>query len=460
MADGATRTNGEPPRQDGQTPALAALYRLTLESLLCSSHKELVFRILNRTVELVRYDRAALFTFREGKPVLSGISGKAEISDDTALASTWKRLIKNLEDPEQSRILTRISFPGSAKAWDSLAERFPDLSVAWVPIQAEGRTVAGIWLERWSGTPWVGEELKLLASLATGYGGVWSKLEKRRGMLSRLGSALRKKRVSLVLLLLLAGLAFWPVPLRVVAECEVVPDDPVVVTAPLDGVVDEVLVDPGERVRAGQTLFVYDKRVAVEELKVARQQVRIIGSSLQRSRRQAFADAEARAEIVLLTLRLEQEKIRLALAEANFEKLEVGSPASGVAVVDDPFEWRGRPVQVGEKVLMVVNPARTKLKIRINEDDNVPFDRSEPVKVVLNAMPDRSLAARLTYVAESVTMSRDNAPTVMAEAQWMGADDNLRMGLRGVAVTYGKRVPFIYAALRKPFAALRRLIGV
>ncbi len=47
---------------------------------------------------------------------------------------------------------------------------------------------------------------------------------------------------------------FWRVPLRVVAPCEIVPEDPYLVTAPLNGVISEVVVDSGADVAKGDLL--------------------------------------------------------------------------------------------------------------------------------------------------------------------------------------------------------------
>jgi multidrug efflux pump subunit AcrA (membrane-fusion protein) len=71
----------------------------------------------------------------------------------------------------------------------------------------------------------------------------------------------RLKRLPLLvtsLAVLASAMVLVPVRLTVLAPAELVPAHPVSVRAPLDGVVQQLLVSPNEAVRAGQPLFAYD----------------------------------------------------------------------------------------------------------------------------------------------------------------------------------------------------------
>lgn len=453
---GGGRPGPPPPGQP-----LAVLYRLTLEALASGNVKELSFRILNRSVDLTPYHRATLFDLSRGRPRFLGVSGRVEAETYSPLREAWQDLAAALPDPGKAAVLGQGSFPGRERQWSLLDKASGGLSAVWVPIPAKGRVLAGLWLERWSGGRWQEDEVRLLESLCAGYGAVWDKLLRRRGLLERLGPALARKGWAFGILgLVLAGALAWRMPLRVVAPCEVAPRDPFVVTAPLNGVVAEVAAQPGQAVKPGDTLFVYDKRVAMEDLKVARQQAQIIQSSLTRARMQAFGSEEARADVALLELKLEQERVKLELAESNFSRLEVKAERAGTVVINDPFEWRGKPVRIGEQVMLLVDPASTKLRIWLAEDDNMAFDPARPVKVLLNAFPDQARQARLIYVAQGVSLSPKGVPSVMAEAEWPAPDPALKPGLQGVAVAYGRDVSLAYWVLRRPFAALRKIAGL
>jgi multidrug resistance efflux pump len=299
----------------------------------------------------------------------------------------------------------------------------------------------------------------LTASLAVSYAAAWRALHRQPKWDQMLRRLLKPNKTGLLAAGLLLLSLLWHLPLRVVAPCEVVPKDPWVVTAPLNGVISEVLVQPGQDVQPGDLLFTYDKRTAQEELKVARQQVEIIRSGLNRAKLQAFVDPKSRAEVGMLEYRLEQEETRLQMAEYTVGKLEVSAETKGRVVLDDPHRWRGRPVALGEMVLMIVNPQSNKVRIWLPETDNVDFDRDHLPKVVLNAFPEKEQKARLTYVAQNVVTNPEGVASVTAEARWETEQPEMRIGLKGMAVLYGRQVPLAYWLLRKPLAHARNLLG-
>lgn len=465
----------EPRDESGLTAeafqSLVALQQLTLEAGLSENPKQLQFRVLNRTHAYCPYDRAVLWELpSRGQPRLLGVSGAVEAHPQGPLTVTWRALTAALTPRDQPAILTSAHLPGQEAAWTELGRRTGTLSVIWLPIVVEGRPVAALWVERWAGKRFTAGDLARLQPLALAYGVAWRSVARQPSRLTRLVRDRKRVVAGIGALLVLAALVLVPVPLRIVAPCEVVPRDPVVVAAPLEGVIDEILVLPGRPVQAGERLAVYDQRVAVEELKVAQQQVQIIESDLQRARVQAFDRPAARAEIALLENRLEQERTRLRIAEYRAARLEVKAPVAGVVQLDDPHAWRGRPVQVGERLMTIVDPEQSKVRIWLPEHDNVPLDPRRPLTIILDSDPRATRTARLLFLSNHSQVAPDGRARFRAEAEWLppAPDESereapasaLKMGLQGTAVLYGEEVPLGYWLLRRPLAAVRRFLGV
>jgi len=259
--------------------------------------------------------------------------------------------------------------------------------------------------------------------------------------------------------LLAAALAWVRVPLRVVAPCEVVPRHPVVVTAPVDGVLAEVLARPGDVVAEGERLAVYEEDAVREEMNVLRRQVEMAEADLESSRALALDDRRARAELRLLENRLAQERVRLAAFEARVERMAVSAPVGGTVLMGDPALWRGRPVATGERILTLVDPADTRVRIWLPQNDRIDFDFGRPARILLHAHGGGAHAARLSYVAEVAQASPEGESAFPAEAEWMSPPGWSVLGLRGTAVLYGERVSLGYFLFRKPLAAVRRWIG-
>ena len=450
-----------PPQVSGEAfEALATLQQLTLEAGLSENLPQLIFRILNRSIGYCRYDRAALWKLTGRRPKLFGVSGQVGVKEYTPLVSDWRRVVESLPARDAVSIVDGRKFGASASTWDGLVQRTRGLSVMWLPIVVNERTVAGLWLERWGSARFTQNDVARLGSLAVAYGVAWRSVTRQRGALARILQSRRRQITIGLVVAVAAALCFVHVPLRVVAPCEVVPKDPVSVAAPLNGVLDEMPVLPGRQVAAGELLAVYDQRVALEELKVARQQVQIIESDLQRARVQAFDDPVARAQIALLENRLEQEQTRLRIAEYRADRLEVRAPVAGTLMLDDPQEWRGRPVQVGERLMMIVDPRKTKVRIWLPEHDNIAFDRERPLTIVLDSDPRRSRSAALHFLANHSQVNRAGQAGFRAEADWAEAAPDVKLGLQGSAVLYGHDVPLGYWLVRRPWATVRRFLGI
>jgi multidrug resistance efflux pump len=439
--------------------SLATLQQLTLEAGLSEDLKQLQFRMLNRSVAYCRYDRATLWDLRGRQPRLLGVSGQADGQAHGPLVDEWQRVVAALPRRETVQLGPQVP-DGVAGAWQCLMRRTGGLAALWLPIVVDNRPVAALWLERWAGGRFTESDRKCLDALALAYAVAWRSVAPRPAWWRR-ALATRPRMVTAgVLITLLGTLVFVSVPLRIVAQCEVVPKDPVAITAPLAGVIAEVVVLPGRTVESGTLLAVYDKRVAEEELKVAQQQVQIVESDLQRARVQAFQDAPARAPVALLENRLAQERTRLGLAQHHVDQLEIRAPVSGTVMLTDPHEWRGRPVQVGERLMMVVDPQQTRLRIWLPEKDNLRFNEQRPLHVILDADPRTSHPATLRFLANHSQTTSTGQVCFRAEAEWATSAPNVKTGLQGTAVRYGDTVPLGYWLLRRPLAAVRRWSGV
>ncbi len=455
-----TATVTSPSVSAGAFHSLARLQQLTLEAVLSDDPKQLVFRILNRSVIYCRYDRAVLWDLASRHVRLLGVSGSTEVNHRSPLASEWRSLIGSIPEKNRPAMIEPDALDGQKEAWDALAKRTHGLSIVWLPIKIDDRIVAGLWLERWGGKQFTNEDLAQLEALALAYGVAWRSVVRRPSrLMSRFAS--RKRMAAIIGAgLLIAALCLVKVPLRIVTHCEVVPLDPLVVTAPLNGVIDEIPVLPGRSVECGELLAIYDKRVATEEMKVAQEQVQIVESDLQRSRVQAFDDPSARSAIALLENRLEQERIRLQIAQHRVNQLEVRAPVSGTLMFNDPHEWRGRPVQIGQRLMMIVDPAATKLRIWLPDTDNIDFDQDRPLAVILDSDPRSSRSARLRFLANHSQVGKDGVTYFRAEADWVNAGPNMKTGLQGTAILYGGKVPLGYWLLRRPFGAVRKYFGI
>ncbi|MHC4873496.1 MAG: efflux RND transporter periplasmic adaptor subunit [Planctomycetota bacterium] len=440
--------------------SLASFNKIILESGLCGNIQELIFLILNRTIECSFYDRAYLFSgMKDGNKCL-GVSGTAEADAQSVPVTERRQLLKSTQEITEPLELSEEIFSGrSRESYSDISGENGGNKICCFPVTVLGEVKAVLWLERWGGKEWQSGEVNLIKSLAIGYGSSWRIFSSKSAVEKSSGFLKNKAKWLAAVAVLIALLIFIKVPLRIVAPCEVVPEKPSAVTAPIEGIIKTVAVEPGDVVEEKALLFEYEKQVPLDELKAVKQRISVVKAQLEQARAEALNEKLKRAEVKILKYRLAEEEAKLSIAEYKTERLEVHAPVSGVVLLDDPNEWRGRPVTVGERVLMVVNPLESKVRIWLPQDDKISIDRGRPVRIILNTVTSDSVIADITYISNHAEVVPGGGAVFAAEAAWQGVPESHWMGLKGSAVIYGAKVPLYLWLFRKPLNTLRRYIG-
>jgi len=455
-----TSSQQQPSSQNSLLQHMAAINRLNIKAFSAKKKESLIFIILNDTIHAIRYDRAVLWDMEGKKPKILGVSGQHEVNKDARLTKHWEAMAAGIIDPKKSQIITVDSLGSGSKDWQEYQEQ-KSASVIWIPIMHENELVLGLWLELFDGIKneaTLDDTLKFLGNFLTpAYASAWIKFRPKFHLKD---VKLEKSQISIFLAGILLFLLIVRIPLRVIAPCEVVAQDPFFITAPLEGTIEEVVVEPGEFVNKDQTLYEYDKRVALRNLRVAEKEKEILEAEVARANTLGLQDKRSRAELRLLQLKLEKEKVNLNLAKWQASQLTQNAPVSGIVMLDNPDAWRGKSVQVGQRIMTINDPEETKLRIWIPESDNVVLNPDTPIKVILNISPQTSHFAKLNYIANESVLNPQRAPSFVAEANWIKQPEGIKLGLKGTAILYGENVSLFYFLIRKPWSTLRNTLGI
>jgi hypothetical protein len=265
--------------------------------------------------------------------------------------------------------------------------------------------------------------------------------------------------------LLLGAACLVPVPLTALAPFEVVAENPRLATAPMEGVVADILVEPNQAVVAGQPLYTFDDTVLRSEAAVASQKVNVARARLQTTQSAAFRDNDMKRALSVTQKDLELAEAEFAYAKAMLAKITVLAPADGIAIFAARNDWIGKPVRVGEKVIEIAEPARVAYKISLGVHDAIALSDGASIRLFFDADPLDAKAAKLveaSYHAQEVAggqlayilkaMPEKGGPEEGATAQ--------RIGLRGTAQISGERVSLGFYLFRRPIAALRQYLGM
>ncbi|MEO0393283.1 MAG: HlyD family efflux transporter periplasmic adaptor subunit [Pseudomonadota bacterium] len=449
--------------------ALAALVQLEQRVRATSDVAELYFRIVNETALLIQYRHAALFCRHTpatpgGK--LAALSNVPVIDQQAPMVAWLKNMHRHLDrSADATAVPLALTVddvpPKLAKEWHEWQAPY----ALWLPLIARDKNqlVASVLLFR--DQEWSEAEQRIVTILADAYGYSLAQLSQGKRGFSWVPRLRGKKSRKLTwgLIAAVIGLMLLPVRLSVLADVEVVPSDPYHIRAPLEGVIDEALVDPGDQVSAGQALLAYDERDLGNRLALGEQELNVAETELQRVSQAAVTDPRAKAQLATLTAQRDEKRTEVDYLRTLVERAAVTAPIAGVAIFDDADSLTGRPVQLGQRLMTVAAADEVSMELWLGTSDAIPLAVGAPVTLFLNVEPERPIPGALTRTG-LLAEPRDNGISAYrlraAFDDRLSPDERPALGLRGVAKLEGERVTLFYYLFRRPFSVLRQWFGV
>lgn len=450
---------------------LLALLGLCHQARGAASADELAFIAVNDTRALCAYRQAALWFPNGGVRTLSGV---VQPESNAPYVHWLNRLCRALSAPPDGagelrgrpRRVDRAALPAELAAqW---TDWLPSEAV-WLPILASeehaGSALGGVLLA--GDVRFSDDALALLdewlhawrhAWLARFRLPLWSRGLLRSKLVSQ-RSTPRWRRRSYQIGLLLLCMPFLPVHLTVLAPGEMVPADPAVIRAPLDGVIGEFHVQPNEAVKAGQLLFTFDEAALASRLEVARLALATEEAKYRQFAQLALSDQASKAQLAVLVGTISEKGAEAEFLRSQLERSRVLAPRDGIVLFDAPSEWKGRPVQTGERVMRLARLGEVEIEAWLGIGDAVPIADQAPVRLYLAATPFSSIAGKVRYIAHDAIPRPDGSYAYRLRASLEQTAEGT-IGLKGTAKLYGEWVPLGYWILRRPLATIRQFVAL
>ncbi|HEV7370293.1 efflux RND transporter periplasmic adaptor subunit [Arenibaculum sp.] len=424
---------------------------------------ELAFVMVNETAGLLPYRQAVLWRCaRRGDGRVLAVSGVADPDGDGPYLAWLRRLLRRVAGGPRAQAIHAFGRQDVADDPDLDAgwrEWLPDAAL-WVPLaDPAGRLGGGLLFVR--GEPWGEAEQHLFGYLGEAYGHAWAARTGRGGFGAGWRPRLGGARTAAAAAVLLLAAAFIPVRQSVLAPAEVVPTAPTLVRASIDGVVDRVHVDPNQPVETGQPLLSLDATRLQARLKVALKARDIARAQYLQAIQQAVADPRAKARLAVLEAEVEQQGAEVEYVQSLLARVEIAAPHAGIAIFDDVNEWAGRPVSTGERILLLADPAKVELEIRVPLSDALALALEPGAEIAFfrNVAPDRPVDARLASASYRSAPTPDGVRAYRVTAAFADGAEPLRIGLEGVAKIYGPETTAAMWVLRRPLAVARQWLG-
>ena len=249
-----------------------------------------------------------------------------------------------------------------------------------------------------------------------------------------------------------------PVRLTVLAQAEVVPQDPFLVRAPLDGVIDRFDVRPNQPVQSGTPLFSLDTTALRARMEMASKALDAAQEEYRQSAQLAVTSDKSRADIAERRGNLQERSVEMDYTARQLARVQVKAERAGIAVFADASDWVGKAVSVGERVLLVADPHRVELVAWLPAADALPVAAGDTLTLYPQGVVLGSYEATVTSVSYRTEMAHDGYLAYRVKAAFAPGKAP-RLGQVGTARLHGGWAPLAYAVLRRPLGLARQWLG-
>lgn len=450
--------------RSAQVTRLAGLVQLE-KRVRAAGLEELGFIIVNETVTILPY-RQSLFWQKWPRSKVIAVSGVATAEPNAPYIIWARQLCAHIE-----RLVSSAPHAGGIRQFiaadlpQQVARQWPEWFPAylvWIPI-GSGALLLG------REKPLDEAEESLLPYVADAYDHAWRARFSSGRLMSRTrrrkergdsGRGIGSRLLIAAALLAVVAAGFYPVRQSVLASAEVIPRQPSLARAPLNGVISQIMVRPNEHVSEGQLLFVLDPRDLRNQLEVSTRAREAMEVELRQAQQASVMDPQVRANLPVLRGKLEQQQAEVNYLTEQLNRIEVKAERAGLAVFDDPNDWLGRPVVIGERIMLIADPANVEIEAQMPAADAIDLTIGSPVRLFLNIAPERPLDGELTFVSYQPRKGVDGVLGYRVKAALAPDEAAPRVGLKGTAKLYGDEVPLAYFLFRRPIAAARQWLGL
>ena len=443
-----------------QINGLSTLWQLGVESRAAESQRALGFIITNESRRLVDYQQAAFWESKGRNGRVISVSGVNQIDRHSDYVMTLRSVAAFFaaESLKQEDINQPISLSVNALPNNLAVHSLLHGELLWIPFIEDSQLIGGIILLK--PADWLPNEMSMMKLLSEAYAYSWRSLKPKHSIFYNLFLFLTSRLIRNSVVLIFFVALWLPVSMSALAPAEVVAVSPVIVSSPYQGVFESFLVPQNSYVKTGDLLFKLNDVDVRNKQIMATKALRISKINLERASKLSFIDEDAKANLLTLQGEVEQKQAELDYAIELLGRINVTSPTNGVAIYSDPNEWLGRPLQTGERIMTIADPANVEVKLLLSVDDMIDYSPGARVTFFLNVDPMNPLEATVRQSTFTAKESSSGILSYDVKAHFASDTALPRIGLKGTAKLYGKKVTLFYYLFHRPVSWVRRTLGV
>jgi multidrug resistance efflux pump len=441
---------------------MAVLIDLEVEARGCLDVATLRYAIVNATRKLIPYDQAFLLEWASASQSWK-ISVASSIANVDRHATVPRALESWLNNPQQP---LRQTIDKIQSADITIGEQSIELSdgdtvlpnAIWVPLRLRTGITVGLLALR--ERPWEPAYHNLLLPLAGAYAHAWDALTQAdSGGIRQTLARLSRRRLAIGCAVFAALAAFMPIPMTALAPAEIVAASPELIVAPMDGVIQDILVPSGAEVEKGTVLVRFADTKVRNDFELAAKAKTVAEAKYFKVLQSAVSTQKDMQDLSVTKAELAMAEADLAYAREMLSRVDVKASHAGLVIYTAKSDWIGRPVSTGERIMEIADPDKTEIKIDVQVSDAITVKPGARVALFLDGEPLQSVDAVVERMTYRPITTPDNQLVFRLSAKFTDSAPR-RIGLRGTARLSGDTVTLGFYLLRRPLALVRQKIGL
>jgi multidrug resistance efflux pump len=261
------------------------------------------------------------------------------------------------------------------------------------------------------------------------------------------------------MIIFLVLLMFVPVQMNLLAPLTVIPKEPQIVTAPVDGVIERVFVKPNQKIKANDRLIKFDSTQIENRYFIAKKSLELSKTTLYAIKQNSFYNKDSKNKISQLKAEVKLKQSQLEFEKQVLEKSVIYSANNGEVIIDNPSALIGKYVSTGEKIFRIANPKHIELQIMVPVEDMIFIQKGYKIKLFLDNNPIKSYSGTVEYISYNPTVSNQNVLAYEVIGSFDDKNNIPNIGLKGTAKIYAGETTLFFYLFRKPITKLRQVIG-
>lgn len=198
------------------------------------------------------------------------------------------------------------------------------------------------------------------------------------------------------------------------------------IQSPVDGVVQQVLVQEGERVQRGQVLFRLDTRRLEAQLNLARAHLQAAKADYARVQRLKETKVAAEEELARAAAAVTAAQSEVQSAEVELDDRILRAPCNGA--LGELNLVAGQVVSRGTTLVSLVIPEPLKVEWRVPGNEVGQFQIGQKFQLHVEATADERFIGSITFIAPAVDTS---TRTCTVKGLLPGGGGGIRPGMSG-----------------------------